>query len=129
MFLVKFSMHNSIYNCINLKLGDFLINIESLPREIKMYRICTAKISCGSGYIVSGARLPTSCCYTKQNALHEIRFVDKYFKQNHQNHPAHYIYFTLSNKIFKVSPLTSYKPIPRLYRYVIYAVLIQTLAI
>ena len=54
MFLVKCPMHNSTYNFMQLKLGD-LLNISSLPKEIKMCRISTSNVSCDSGEMVSGA--------------------------------------------------------------------------
>ena len=40
---------------MQLKLGDFLKTIRSLPNEIKMCRICTTNVSCGSGQMVCGA--------------------------------------------------------------------------
>ena len=36
---------NTINNCIQLKLRDFLMKIGSLPNEIKMCRICTLNIN------------------------------------------------------------------------------------
>lgn len=33
----------------------YTIEIGSLPNEIKMYRICTTNLSCGSGEMVNGA--------------------------------------------------------------------------
>ena len=38
-----------------LKLGDFLKKIRSLTNEIKMCRICTSNVSCGSGDMGSSA--------------------------------------------------------------------------
>ena len=46
---------NAIHNCMQLKLGYFLIKIKSLPNEINMSRIFTSNVTCGSGEMVSGA--------------------------------------------------------------------------
>ena len=46
---------DTIHNCMQLKLRDLLTEIRSLPNEIKMCRICTSIVSCGSGEIVTGA--------------------------------------------------------------------------
>ena len=36
VFLLTFEMHDSINNCMQLKSGDFYINIRILPYAIKM---------------------------------------------------------------------------------------------
>ena len=57
MFLVKIPMHNSIYNCVQLKIfEDFMMNFSrSLPNVIKMCRTCKSNVSCESGEIVMSA--------------------------------------------------------------------------
>ena len=40
---------------MQLKVRDFLTAIRSAPNEIKMCRICTINVSCGSCEMVSGA--------------------------------------------------------------------------
>ena len=48
-------LHKSIYSCMQLKLGNVMINIKSLRNEIKMCIIGTSNVSCGSGEMMSGA--------------------------------------------------------------------------
>ena len=52
VFLGTFSMQTL---CMQLKLRDFMTRINSLSDEIKMCRICTSYVSCGSGEMLSGA--------------------------------------------------------------------------
>ena len=44
-----------MHDCMQLELGDFFTKIKSLANEIKMCRIYTSHVSCGSGEIVNGA--------------------------------------------------------------------------
>ena len=46
---VKCLKHKSIYNCMHLKLGNILINIKSLTKEIKMCRMCMSNVCFVSG--------------------------------------------------------------------------------
>ena len=40
---------------MQLKMRDFFIDIRSIPNEIKMDRICTSSVSCGSGEMENDA--------------------------------------------------------------------------
>ena len=52
---------NTINNC--MQISHFLEKIKSLPNEIKICRISTSNISCGSGELVSSVVVTTVLAY------------------------------------------------------------------
>ena len=53
MFIIKLSVHNSLYNCMQLKLGSFLIKIRNLPNKRMMCKICKQNVSCRKGDMIN----------------------------------------------------------------------------